>query len=336
MANVSIGILGLGRIGASLALALKRYNARKDAIHQFTITAADLRPGIREDAEKMGVDRPGRDLFAAARDQDIVVLTLPYADLPAAYREIGRDLRPGTVVLDAAPLKMPSLAWAGEHLREGVHLVGIAPILNPAYLFDGADDTLHAAPDLFEKGTMLLMPGRAAAPDAVQLASDLSTLLGATPHFADPAEYDGMAAATEGLPALLGLAAFYTLMKSPGWVDSGRVTNPSFGRLTHHLLDTHPDDLRDSLYQNRAAVVLQLDALLGTLGGLRAALKGGDKSALEAALVDAAQGYEAWLGKRQNGKWDDTEKAPPLPEGGLMGNLFGGWVGKRLSGKSEK
>jgi len=269
MANVSIGILGLGRIGASLALALKRYNARKDAIHQFTISAADLRPGIREDAEKVGVERPGRDLFAAARDQDIVVLTLPYADLPAAYREIGRDLRPGTVVLDAAPLKMPSLAWAGEHLREGVHLVGIAPILNPAYLFDGADDTLHAAPDLFEKGTMLLMPGRAAAPDAVQLASDLSTLLGATPHYADPAEYDGMAAAT-------------------------------------------------------------------TLGALRAALKGGDKSALEAALVDAAQGYEAWLGKRQNGKWDDTEKAPPLPEGGLMGNLFGGWVGKRLSGKSEK
>jgi len=145
---------------------------------------------------------------------------------------------------------------------------------------------------------MLLMPGRAAAPDAVQLASDLSTLLGATPHFADPAEYDGMAAATEGLPALLGLAAFYTLMKSPGWVDSGRVTNPSFGRLTHHLLDTHPDDLRDSLYQNRAAVVLQLDALLGTLGGLRAALKGGDKSALARAGINPRWRRRWWMQPR--------------------------------------
>jgi prephenate dehydrogenase len=336
MANVSVGILGLGRIGASMALALKHYNTRKDAAHQFTVTAADLRPGIREDAEKVGVERPGRDLFAATREQDIVVLALPYADLQAAYREIGRDLRPGTVVLDAAPLKGPSLAWAGEHLHEGTHLVGIAPILNPAYLFDGADDTLHAAPDLFEKGTMLLMPGRTAAPDAVQLASDFAVLLGATPHFAEPAEFDGMTAATEGLPALLGLAAFYTLMKSPGWVDIGRVTNPGFGRLTHHLMDTHPDDLRDILYQNRAAVALQLDALLGTLSGLRTALKSGDKAALEAALVDSAQGYETWLGKRQSGKWDETEKASPLPEGGMMGNLFGGWVGKRLGGKSGK
>jgi len=50
------------------------------------------------------------------------------------------------------------------------------------------------------------------------------------------------------------------------------------------------------------------------------------------ALVDSATAYEAWYTKRQSGKWDAQEDPPAMPQGGLMGSLFGGWVGKRLGG----
>ena len=50
MGTVTVAILGLGRIGASTALALKRYNEKKDAQHTFEVTCADIRAGIREDA----------------------------------------------------------------------------------------------------------------------------------------------------------------------------------------------------------------------------------------------------------------------------------------------
>ncbi|MBZ0278788.1 MAG: NAD(P)-binding domain-containing protein, partial [Anaerolineae bacterium] len=92
MGTVSVAILGLGRVGASVALALKRYNARKDARHQFALTLVDTRAGIREDAVKARIgDKIEHNLFGAVPNKDIVVLALPYADVQTAYRDLGRE-----------------------------------------------------------------------------------------------------------------------------------------------------------------------------------------------------------------------------------------------------
>jgi prephenate dehydrogenase len=136
MANVTVAVLGLGRIGTSVALALKRYNERKDARHVFEITGADMRTGVREDASKMGLDKLERDLFSAAAKRDIVVLALPLADIQDAYKSIAPDLRAGAVVLDMSILKQQSLEWAVKYLAKDVHMVGMTPIINPKYLHD--------------------------------------------------------------------------------------------------------------------------------------------------------------------------------------------------------
>ena len=81
MANVTVTVLGLGRIGASVALALRRYNEGKDARHTFEVTCTDLRAGVREDATKVGLgDKIERDLFSSTAKRDIVVLALPLAE----------------------------------------------------------------------------------------------------------------------------------------------------------------------------------------------------------------------------------------------------------------
>jgi prephenate dehydrogenase len=305
MATVSVGILGLGRIGASMALALKRYNATKDARHTFDIVVSDSRAGTREEAQKLGVaPKIERNLFDAAENKDIVVFALPYAEVKAAYEVIGPLLRPGVVIMDTSPLKQPSLEWASKYLSAEAHVIGITPILNPKYLFEGVDDTQYAREDLFDKGTMLLMPGVTAIKDAVELASDFSTLLGATPHFLDPAEHDGLIALTEGLPALLGVAAFYLLQNNRGWGDIQRLTNPSFGLLTHHLFDTHPDDLRDTWLQNRDNMLRTLDDYMGALRIFRDVLATSDQAALESALIKASEEYSQYDGR-------SVEQTPP-------------------------
>jgi prephenate dehydrogenase len=335
MSTVNVGILGLGQIGASVALALNRYNQQKDARHTFVVTAADLRGAVREEAVKIGLSKPERDLFAAARGQDVVVLALPYADVPAAYEQLGREMRSGAVLLDASPLKRPSLEWARQHLAAEAHQVGIMPVLNPAYLFDGLDDTLHAKADLFDKGTMLLMPAPDCAKEAVELAADFSTLLGAAPHFFDPVEHDSLAAQHEGLPALLGVALFYASSRGSGWGDGQRLTNASFGRITHHLHDTHPDDLRDALLNNREALLRQLDAFMGTLKSFRDVIERSDRAALEAALIESADAYSAWINRRATGQWIDddsgAEKAPTLGNM-VMSGFMGSFLSRRLQG----
>lgn len=335
MAKVTVAVLGLGRIGASVALGLRRYSERKDAQHTFEVTCTDLRAGVREDAKKVGLgDKIERDLFSAAAKRDIVVLALPLAEMQDAYKTIAADLRAGAVLLDMSVLKQQSLEWAGKYLSPEVHMVGITPILNPKYLHDGLDDTLHAAADLFDKGSMLVMPTPRCAKEAVELAIDFAGLLGATPHFYDAAEHDGIVGLTEGLPALLGLASFYSATRSPGWIDAQRVTNPAFGRLTHHLYDTHPDDLRDLLLQNSASVVRHTDELISTLQSLRDLIARQDHDALEAALEQAADGYNRWINKRSNGKWDDSQddtKGSSVASN-IMGGLMGGFLANRLKG----
>jgi prephenate dehydrogenase len=335
MGNVTVGILGLGRTGASVALALKRYNERKDAQHVFEVTAADMRAGIREDAQKIGLtEHIQHDLFHAARDKDIVVIALPYADVQLAYKEIGHEIRSGAVVLDMSPLKLPSLEWAKKYLHKEAHHVGLTAVLNPKYLFDGLDDTLHAAPDLFDKGNMLLMPSASCVKEAVELAADFSTLLGTTPHYFDPAEHDSLVALTEGLPALLGLVSFYASARGSGWGDAQRITNPPFGRLTRPLYDTHPDDLRDIWLLNRDNLIRHLDEFTAALQNFRKVIAAGDRDALEAALIDASDTYSAWINRRHNAKWDDdkTSAGNQSISNMIMGSFMGSFLSKRLQG----
>ncbi|MBA3873472.1 MAG: prephenate dehydrogenase/arogenate dehydrogenase family protein [Chloroflexota bacterium] len=335
MANVTVAVLGLGRIGTSVALALRRYSERKDARHIFEVTCADLRTGVREDAAKAGLgDKIERDLFSAAAKRDIVVLAMPLAEMQDTYMAIANDLRAGAVVLDMSLLKQQSLEWAGKYLSKEVYMVGMTPVINPKYLHDGLDDTLHAAADLFDKGSMLVMPGPGCAKEAVELAIDFASLLGASPHFYDPVEHDGIIGLTEGIPALLGLASFYTATHSSGWVDAQRVTNPAFGRLTHHLYDTHPDDLRDLLLQNSENIVRKTDELMSTLQSLRDILARKDQDALEAALENAADAYNVWINRRSNGKWDDSkdEVNGASFAGNMMTGLMGGFLANRFKG----
>ncbi|MFO7321463.1 MAG: prephenate dehydrogenase [Chloroflexota bacterium] len=337
MTTITVGILGLGRLGASVGLALRRYNSRKGAKHEFQTAGVDSSASARAAAEKSGaVERIARTYAEAAANRDIIILALPYSEVASAYREIGLAARPGAVVIDLSPLKSPSLEWADERLPEGVFMVGATPVLNPDYLFDGLDSAEYARADLFDRGAWLLTPGRSTAKEAVELASDFAEILGATPHFMDPLEHDTLSAATEGLPALFGLALFRMLAQANSWEDTQRVTNASFGRATHHLEDTHPDDLRDFLLNNRRNLLPHLDALLATLRELRAVLERGDREALEVALIDAAQTYNAWLARRRSGRWDDRPEQPGRSvAGSLMSGLMGEYLSKRLRRDSK-
>ncbi len=338
MGKISVAIIGLGRLGSSVGLALKRYNSRSDAKHDFEVIGVEDRAAVAKDAEKIGaVSKSVRNLYDGVRNRDIVVLALPYAEVRRTYQAIGQDIRAGGVVLDMSPVKMPSLGWAKEFLSKEVHMVGVTPIINPKYLFNGLDEANDAHEDFFDNGNMMLMPSPSCIREAVELASDFSALLGGKPHFMDPAEHDSLFAATSSLPAVLGVIAFYNLARNPGWDDIQRLTNPDFGRLTHHLYDTHPDDLRDIWLHNQESLLRYTDGMIESLQSFRDVLAAKDRSALEALLVESADGYSGWINRRHNNKWDDRSN-PSAPGAGetIMSSLMGGFLSNRISGKGNR
>lgn len=338
MKTISVTIIGLGRLGTSVGLALKRYNGQANAQHHFEITGVETRSDMLKDAETAGaIDKGVRNLHDAASNRDIIVLAQPYAEVRQSYQAIGASARPGTVVLDASPLKLPSLEWAKQYLNDEVHLVGIQPIINPKYLFESLDEAKYAQTDLFDKGTILLMPSATCIPEAIELAADFATLLGARTHYFDAAEHDSLAAASEGLPTLLGTTLFYALSRIPGWSDIQRITNPRFGRVTHMLFDTHPDDLRDEWMRNRESMLRYTDILLEELQGVRQALASNNRDAVEALLAQSSEEYSHWVNRRHNNKWDEDLKKPSSSTGSsILNNLVGGFVANKLTGGDKK
>jgi prephenate dehydrogenase len=177
---------------------------------------------------------------------------------------------------------------------------------------------------------MLLTPAPRCPKDAVELVHDLSTILGATPHFMDADEHDGLIAATEGLPALLGAAVFYQLQEGRGWGDVQRMTNPAFGRLTHHLEDSHPDDLRDLLLNNRQNMLPVIDQLIASLQTFRTVLAENKRDSLEVALIESATEYNAWVSRRRRGRWEDTGETAKAANNNVMSTMMGGFLSRRL------
>lgn len=334
MPNIQVGVIGLGRLGGSVALAVKRYQQGGANKQPFTVAGYDVQPDAARIAKAMGAfaEITG-NLQAAVRDKDLVVLALPYADVREAYGLMAGQLKSGAVVIDFSTLSVPSLEWAAPLEAAGAHLVGATPVLNADYLFDGKDDIRHAAADLFLGGAMLLSPSVNAHPDAVELASGFSAVLGATPRFVDPHEHDGWMAAVELLPMLLGMAGFMAARTLEGWDEARRAANANFGRLTHGLADGYPDDLRALLLQNRAAALRVLDAQTAVLRELRQAVAAGDEHGLAEAFDGEFAAYNEWLARRISGDWDVVEAKPRSNPGDVvMTSFLGGYLSRRLRG----
>lgn len=335
MPEVAVAILGLNRIGTSIGLALKQYNQRATAKHQFKITGYSGRSEHVKTAQKLGaIDQVASQPFDAVRGRDIVVMAMPYADIDAAYQAIGGDLRPGVVVLDFSPLKSSPFKSAAKHLSKDAHVMGLTPLVNPAYLFDPLDAPDKATANLFDGGTMLLMHSVSCIPQAIELGGDFAAILGARTQFIDVAEHDAMLAATDVMPNLLGLAYYTALSTATGWQDVQRNTNPAFGALTRSLFDTHPDDLVATLRDNRQDLVRVLDSVMLTLRDMRAALANDDRDALEAAATNGAESYEAWYNNRFHWKFDNGDQKPPEAPS-MMSMFFGASLANRLRGKKD-
>jgi prephenate dehydrogenase len=346
MAKVNVTIIGLQRLGASFGLALKRAMQSPGMKHEFVITGSDQDFDSMKSAVKLGaIDREVRDPETAVEMADLVFVTAPYGIVGDLLRAIGPVLKPGAVVMDTSPLKLPSIQWAKAHFRRNkdsdyeAYLVGVTPILNPQYIDDPRRETQAASADLFDKGQLVVSPAPDCPQEAVQLIAEVAGLLDLNVHFDDPAEHDGLVASMEGLPLLLQLAMFRTLYMSKAWGDLQRLGNPEFSLATHRLAQAKAEDLGATVSGNRENTLRALDMLMNTLGEIRDLLTTGDDFTVAEAFDEAMQRYARWQHARRRNDWGDLPEPPAMPSGNLMGSLGGMFVpfgGRKKSKDDDK
>lgn len=335
MAELTVAVLGLDRLGVSIAMRLRAY-VEKGGQHQFELIGYDSREDYEKPARKLKVlDKVERKPYTAVESADLVIMNLPYEDLNAGYELIASSLREGVVLLDTAVIKQPSQEWAEQYLTEDQHWIGFTPVVNAEYMFEHQLGPEYAKEDYLHESTIYLTPSVRCIKEAVDLAVNFCVILGGKPAFLDPAEHDSLTTITEEIPQLLSIAAYSTAMRHNAWSDAQRLTNPPFNVLTRYLLTHHPDALRDEWLANNERLARGIDELVQTLSDVRDRLAAEDESAIEAFLIAASDDYQEWINRRHKGNWDEHTSANVQFDHSIAGSLFGGAISKRLFGGKD-
>lgn len=311
--KLQVSIIGLGLIGASAGLALRRHADR------VTVVGHDPNSSLAGAAKKAGaVDRTDWNLIGAISGADRVLLALPFDQVFDTLKVIGQDLKPGCVIVDTADIKVPVMTAAAELLPAGVHFVGGHPILTPESV-----DADKATADLFVNKLFCLTPDSRTDSAAVHLAADLVEALGAQAFFLDPLEHDGMAAAVAHLPQLLAAALLDVTSRSAGWQDMRKVAGSQFYTSTL-ITEGNGRSVVAALAANREHVMLWLDELMARLDTWRQVLADGADDAMAAAIDESLAARTQWMAANIRGRWDEELESPSMPtSGGMFREMFG-------------
>ena len=136
----TVGIIGLGLLGASLAKALRAYTT-------YDVIGYARRQEICDVALAEGcVSQAFTMVEAVITGADIVVFALPPETNGRLFEEVAHLFRPGQVVTDVSSAKDEFASTVYEHTPEGVHFVSIHPMAGSE---KGGYEEAHK--DLFQK-----------------------------------------------------------------------------------------------------------------------------------------------------------------------------------------
>jgi prephenate dehydrogenase len=315
----TVSIIGLNRIGASVGLALRQSKLG------LSVIGHDVNGDLIQRAKEMEAIEKGEwNLVNAAAAADILILSLPALDLEASLQAIGRDVQSHTLILDLGYVKQSGLKWADKYLKQG-HYVGASPVLAAAALTDGRLGIEGARADLFRQSVFCYMPSVKAEPKAVETAVNLGMVLGAKPFFVDAGEFDSLVQGVNTVPGLLSAALFQAVTRGNGWRDMLRFAGLPFAFSTVALSE---QDVAQRVFQDQAATLRWLDAVIEELKGMRRLVAQGDREEVAILLQQLDIERDTWLRRRTENEWEEYE-APEITSRSLAETLLGGLARKR-------
>lgn len=269
-------IIGLGLIGGSMGLALKRATTVKAEIVGYD---RDYEVGQR--ALKAGaIDKNALSVEEAVRGASLVIIATPILAVRRVFDEIAPYLQAGTVVTDTASTKGDILRWAEELLPSDVHFVGGHPMAGKEKSGPQA-----AEATLFDGRPYCVVPGINAADGAVHSIVGLAEAVGARSFFLDAEEHDAYAAAISHLPLLTSIALFKLAKSSSAWPELGSMAGPAFYDLTR-LASGQPEMSQDIFLTNRNNVLHWLDRYTAELQKLADIIRDDDREKMFRDLAE--------------------------------------------------
>ena len=282
-------IFGVGLIGGSVALALKKA--------QFTasIIGVGRNKSSLNEALNLGViDSAETDIAKALDGADIILIAAPVAQTSSILQSIKPHLSSQTVITDAGSTKGDVLTCAKTVLGEQYNqFVGGHPIA-------GAEKSGVSAAkfDLFIGKNIVLTPSAETRNDAIASVTQLWQACGANVSQMSAESHDSIFAAVSHLPHLLAFALVDDIAARPNAAQLFSFAASGFRDFTR-IAGSHPEMWRDISLANKTALLNELSAYQLELNQLKQLLENEDGARLQALFERASIARNNWANNKK-------------------------------------
>jgi prephenate dehydrogenase len=282
-----VTIVGVGLIGASLGLALKRACV-VDAVYGVGRSKANL-----DQALAMGAIDAVIGLEEAAKQSQVIVLCVPVAQMRATFTALEPFFEPHTLMTDAGSTKSDVILAAKEVLgKKACQFVPAHPIAG------GAQHGAAAAKaDLFEGKQTILCQLQENAKADVELMTQFWESTGARVRKIGAVQHDAIFAAVSHLPHVLSYALMVSVMNSEDAQEKLQHAGAGFRDFTR-IAASSPEMWRDICLANRTAILKEMDQYLSVAAHLRELIANEDAVGLEKAFAKASKARQEWDGSQ--------------------------------------
>ena len=276
-----VGIVGLGLIGGSIALAARQ-------IWPASLVIGVDRKDVLERAMVLHAIDVAADDAVVLAEADVVILAAPIQQNLEILRDLSENVTGSAIVTDTGSTKR-AIVEAAAALPDRLTFIGGHPLGGAAR--GGIE---HARPDMFTGRPWLFTPSKAHDPQALEKLTSFVAGLGAVPQMLSPEEHDRLLAFISHLPQLTVSALMHVVgeaAREEGLGLSGRGLQD-----TTRLASSPPDIWKETCATNADEIGSALDALIAILRQLRADLQTGK------SIDDVFESANLWRDTLLSGK----------------------------------
>lgn len=263
-----VTILGVGLIGASFALAIRKYRLCNEVVG-----CGRSVENLQKAKNKGIIDSFTLDHTKACKDSDLILFATPVGSFIDIAKTIQDSLKSGIIVTDVGSVKGRLVCDMEALMPEGVHFVGGHPIAGSNK--SGIDD---ARADLFNNAKCIITPAEKTDRNALEKVTAIWKTFGSIVELLSPDEHDRIYASVSHLPHLLA----YAIVNTVADIDSSYLKFSGQGFMdTTRIASSSPELWRDICILNKDNLLGYIEIFKNNLERLSQYLRVSDSESLE-------------------------------------------------------
>lgn len=287
-------VIGVGLIGGSFALALKRAQMVAEVV------GVDRNREALDDALRLKVIDVAATISDALQGADLVLLAVPVRQMPATLAHIARDIPAAATIMDGGSTKQDVIAAAHTALGKKIsQFVPAHPIAGRETSGVGAADAL-----LFAGKNIVITPLQENSAETIARVEAAWRACDANVVTMSAAAHDAVFAAVSHLPHMLAFALVDEFASRPNAKSLFSFAASGFRDFTR-IAGSSPEMWRDIALNNRDALLAEMDAYIVKTQQLRTLIANRDETELEHLMQRARHARAQWLAGELDGFRDE-------------------------------